>query len=142
MVEMSSLLSAGRCNLHTPLWKSASLIRLCRTCSRRSTCSATQRVNDHPIRLVNKQRNPVPSLRGVDRQQRCQVEARATLQGSLVSEPRATGGARELLTWISELPWARVAIWLTVALTASQFHDFFGVRSLRVRLCTVAAHCL
>lgn len=32
-----------------------------------------------------------------------------------------------MLTWISELPWPRVAIWLTVALTASQFHDFFGV---------------
>ena len=57
---------------------------------------------------------------------RCQVAAHATLQEGHVAEPH-NGGARELLTWISELPWARVAIWATVAVTASQFQDFFGV---------------
>lgn len=48
-----------------------------------------------------------------------------------VPEPQARGGARELLTWVYELPWTRVAIWATVALTASQFQDFFGVTSAR-----------
>ena len=71
---------------------------------------------------------PSPS-RSSSRQQRCSTELNASLEESFaVVEPRSTtGGARELLTWISELPWPRVAIWLTVALTASQFHDFFGV---------------
>lgn len=45
-----------------------------------------------------------------------------------VPEQQASGGARELLTWVYELPWTRVAIWATVALTASQFQDFFGVK--------------
>lgn len=46
-----------------------------------------------------------------------------------VTEQQASGGARELLTWVYELPWTRVAIWATVALTASQFQDFFGVNN-------------
>ena len=42
-------------------------------------------------------------------------------------EPETSGGARELLTWVYELPWTRIAIWATVAVAAAQFHYFFSV---------------
>ena len=42
-------------------------------------------------------------------------------------EPETSGGARELLTWVYELPWTRIAIWATVAVAAAQFQYFFGV---------------
>ena len=36
-------------------------------------------------------------------------------------------GGKALLKWIVDLPWTRVAIWLTVGLVAAQLKDFFGV---------------
>ena len=71
---------------------------------------------------------------------RCRTAVPATLQDGLVAEPRSGGGAQELLTWISNLPWPRVAIWATVALTASQFQDFFGVCNLLSADCGLAQY--
>ena len=82
---------------------------------------------DQPAKLFSNGRHYTTSaVNSVAGRGRLRTAIRAQLQGSLVAEPRS-GGARELITWVSELPWARVAIWATVALTASQFQDFFGV---------------
>lgn len=120
-------LSAARCSCQAPpasyrrlsvLCKSSvsSPVRLCRT----------QGV-DHALKPTSGSRSVAFPARIKARKEPYSTVPHATLQGSLVNEPRSSGGARELLTWISELPWARVAIWLTVALTAAQFQDFFGV---------------
>ena len=97
-----------------------------RTCCRQRPCHQPfDQSVQHPKYRPKSAHSPASRS---SRNKQCQVAAHATLQGGLV-EPRS-GGARELLTWISELPWARVAIWATVAVTASQFQDFFGVHSL------------
>ena len=97
-----------------------------RTCCRQRPCHQPSDQSVQHLQYRPKCANSPASRSGRNKQ--CQVATHATLQGGLV-EPRS-GGARELLTWISELPWARVAIWATVAVTASQFQDFFGVHSL------------
>lgn len=118
-----SLLSAGRCTLSTRPLALHSSTRLCR-----SGLPIPARLRHH--QSVDRAQLSTPNCVATcnsGRHQRCGTALHATLQGGLVAEPQSSGGARELLTWISELPWPRVAIWLTVALTASQFHDFFGV---------------
>lgn len=66
------------------------------------------------------------------RRLRCRAQTDVVVPEIPVEQPaqlsQANGGARELLTWVYELPWTRIAIWATVAVTASQFQDFFGVR--------------
>ena len=122
----TSLLSAGRCTHVKPSSVCRSWNRLCS-----SGVPTPAWLRHHPgVDQAAKLQLNRPSCQATSnsgRHQRRRTAVHATLQGGLVAEPQSTGGARELLTWISELPWPRVAIWLTVALTASQFHDFFGV---------------
>ena len=131
MAAETSLLNTGHfvpSLSHTP--RSANFTRWWR-CRARTYCR--QRPCHQPIdqsvqHLRSRPQSTNSPASRSSRNKQCQVAAHATLQGGLV-EPRS-GGARELLTWISELPWARVAIWATVVVTASQFQDFFGVHSL------------
>ena len=124
MVE-TCLLSAGRCTLITRSSVLRSFTRICRL--ELPTPARLRRLHlvDQAAKPLN--RPSCIATRNSGRHQRRRTALHVTLQGSLVAESQSTGGARELLNWISELPWPRVAIWLTVALTASQFHDFFGV---------------
>ena len=124
MTEIS-LLSAGRCTLITRCPVLQSFTRPCRSGLPIHARLRHHHVADHAAKQLS--RPSCIATSNSDRHQRCRTALHATLQGGLVAEPQNIGGARELLTWISELPWPRVAIWLTVALTASQFHDFFGV---------------
>ena len=48
-------------------------------------------------------------------------------EGSAVELTVSETGGKALLKWIVDLPWTRVAIWLTVGLVAAQLKDFFGV---------------
>jgi len=42
---------------------------------------------------------------------------------------RTDGGTRsDLLEWIQQIPFKRVAVWLFVGFFAHQLKDFFGVR--------------
>ena len=132
----TSLLSAGRCPLRTSFTALRRPVRLCRSCSFSPNCARRPRAVHQTAKPVSAVRVVACWPRSPGRQQRCCPTTSATLQDSLIEEPRSNGGARELLTWISELPWARVAIWLTVALTASRFQDFFGVGAS----CMQAAH--
>ncbi len=131
MAAETSLLNTGRfvpSLSHTP--RPANFTRWwrcrARTCCRQRPCH--QPFDQSVQHLRNRPQSTNSPASRSSRNEQCQVAAHATLQGGLV-EPRS-GGARELLTWISELPWARVAIWATVVVTASQFQDFFGVHSL------------
>lgn len=131
MAAETSLLNTGRFTPSLSLTpRPAKLIKWwrcrARTCCRHRPCH--QSLDQSVQHLRNRPQSTNSLASRSSRNKQCQVAAHATLQGGLV-EPRS-GGARELLTWISELPWARVAIWATVAVTASQFQDFFGVQSL------------
>jgi len=42
------------------------------------------------------------------------------------AEP-ASSAANEFAVWLQELPWSRIATWMTVGLVASILIDFFGV---------------
>ena len=132
----TSLLSAGRCPLRASFSALTRPVRLCRSFALSSNFPRRRRALDHITKPVSASKVVACWPRSSGCRQRCHPIASASLQGTLVDEPRTSGGARELLTWISELPWARVAIWLTVALTASQFQDFFGVGASRMQ----AAH--
>ena len=128
MAAETSLLNTGRFDpsiSYTPRPANFTRWWRCRgwTCCRQRPCHHTF---DQSVQHLRNR--PQSTNSPASRNKQCQVAAHATLQGGLV-EPRS-GGARELLTWISELPWARVAIWATVVVTASQFQDFFGVHSL------------
>ena len=142
MAAETSLLNTGRfvpSLLHTPRPANFTRWWRCRvrTCCRQRPCH--QPLDQSVQHLRNRPQSTSSPTSSPSRNKQCQVAAHATLQDGLV-EPRS-GGARELLTWISELPWARVAIWATVALTASQFQDFFGVHSLLRFLYHVAQTC-
>lgn len=131
MAAKTSLLNTGRWSF--PVHDSVQFVhsRLSAACTRSSCCHRRLQRGDQPAKHISRRPQCIASpVRAARRQKRCSTATLATLQGGLVAEPRSGGGARELLTWISELPWARVAIWATVALTASQFQDFFGVQLL------------
>ncbi|DBB10731.1 TPA: hypothetical protein ACH3X3_007221 [Trebouxia sp. C0006] len=125
MAAETSLLNTGRfvpSISYTPRPANFTRWWRCRgwTCCRQRPCHHTF---DQSVQHLRNR--PQSTNSPASRNKQYQVAAHATLQGGLV-EPRS-GGARELLTWISELPWARVAIWATVVVTASQFQDFFGI---------------
>ena len=127
MAAQCSALANSRCYaLHYTKSRQGPTQSFC-ACKRTRACHTRVQLADQPAQHIPAARHKagLGSCSGYHR--RCAGATRATLQGTLVAEPRNDGGARQLITWISELPWTRVAVWVTVAITALQFQDFFGV---------------
>ena len=100
-----------------------------RACARRKPCHRLTKLSDQPAQHIQAAQYVIGLVSCSSFSRRRSGVACATLQGGLVSDTRNDGGARQLITWVSELPRTRVAVWVTVALTALQFQDFFGVNS-------------